>query len=120
MQQPWYKEGYIPLDNDFDSISDFDMDSLFEDNNGKVDTASNTDLDSSPEEIEGDIDIDDDLFKDAVRHPLKYYLAAAENLFRGQLQQKRYSLRIGSRLDWVKGYHDQYTSINRFVRWLTN
>ena len=108
MDQPRDEEGYLSMNDDSDSSSDSDIESLFDDDDNEVDTTSNTDLDSSLEEADSDTDVDDDLFEDEVRHPPEYYLAAETNLDVGRLRQKRYSLKTQSRLDWVKEHHDQY------------
>jgi hypothetical protein len=91
MHQPRHDEDYLPIDDESDSTSDSDTDSLFDSSDNEADTASDTDLDSPLEEVDSSTDDDDDLFDDEVRHPPKYYLAAAANLDVGRLRQKRYS-----------------------------
>jgi hypothetical protein len=107
MHQPRHDEDYLPIDDESDSTSDSDTDSLFDGIDDEADTASDTDL----EEVDSntDDDDDDDLFDDEVRHPPEYYIAASANLDVGRLRQKRYSPKTQGRLDWVKDHHDQYS-----------
>jgi len=106
MHQPQHDEDYLPINNESDSTSDFDTDSLFDSSDNETDTASNTDLDSPLEEVNSNTDNNDDLFDDEARHPPEYYLAASANLNVGRLRQKRYSPKTQGRFDWVKDHHD--------------
>jgi hypothetical protein len=85
MYKPRDKEGYLPINNNFYSTSNSNIDSLFDNNNNKVDTASNTNLDSSLEEADSDTNVDNNLFKDKVQYLPEYYLAAEASLDIGQL-----------------------------------
>ncbi|KAH8585358.1 hypothetical protein B0O99DRAFT_679450, partial [Bisporella sp. PMI_857] len=107
MRQSRYDEDYPLINNESDSASDSDTDSLFDSSDNEVDTASDTDSEASLEEIDSDTN-NDDLFDDEVRHPPEYYLAASANLDVGRLRQKRYSPKTQDRLDWVKDHHDRY------------
>jgi len=69
-------EDYLPLDNDIDSTSQADTDSIFDLSGDEGDSASNTDIDQSLEEVDNDADNGDDLFNSKVRHPPKYYLVS--------------------------------------------
>ena len=105
---PIHNEDGLPTDDDFDSTSDSDLDSLF-DSSDEADTASDTDSESPLEEVGNNTDDDDDdLFDGEVRHPPEYYIAASANLDVGRLRQKRYSPKTQARLDVVKEHHDQY------------
>ena len=109
MHRPRHDEDYLSIDEEPDSTSDSDTDSLFDGSDDKADTASDTDLESLLEEVNNNTDDDDDdLFDDEVRHPPEYYLTAEANLDVGRLRQKRYSPKTQKRLDWVKDHHDQY------------
>jgi hypothetical protein len=111
MHQPQHDEAYLPIDDESDSTSDSDTDSLFDSSDDEADTASDTDGDQSLEEVDSNADDTNDLFDDEVRHPPKYYIAASANLDVGRLRQKRYSPKTQSRLDWVKDHHDQLSQI---------
>jgi hypothetical protein len=99
MHQPRHDKDYLSINNESDSTSNFDTDSLFDSSDDKADTASNTNLDSPLEEVNSNTNDDDDLFDDKVQHLPKYYLAASANLDVGRLWQKRYSPKTQGRLD---------------------
>jgi hypothetical protein len=105
---PINDKDYLLIDNESDSTSDSDTDSLFDNSNNKANTVSDTNLDSLLEEVNSNTNNNDDLFNDEVRHLLKYYFAALANLDVGRLWQKRYSLKTQGRLNWVKDYYNQY------------
>ena len=108
MHQRRCDKDYLPIDDESDSTSDSETDSLFDSSENEVGTTSDTDLESLLEELDSNTDDEDDLFDDEVRHPPEYYIAAEANLDVGRLRQKRYSPKTQSRLDWVKDHHDQY------------
>jgi hypothetical protein len=100
MHSPPHNEDSLPVDDESDSASDFDTDSLFDDSDDEADTASDTDLENPLEEVNNNTDDDDDdLFDDEVRHPPEYYLTTEANLDVGRLRQKRYSPKTQKRLD---------------------
>jgi hypothetical protein len=86
-----YDANYLPFDDDYDSISDSDPNSLF-DNSIEPDTASDNESESVLEELDEKSD-DDELFDDEVRRPPEYYIAASASLDVGRLRQKRYSIK---------------------------
>ena len=105
MHPPRHDKDTLHINDESDSTSDSDTDSLFDSNGDEADTASDTDLDSHLEGVDSNTKDDDDLFDDEVRH------AAAANLDVGRLRQKRYSPKTQSRLDWVKDRYDQLSQI---------
>jgi hypothetical protein len=74
------RENYLPLDDEFDSTSDSDIDSLFDSSDDEASTASEPDVEWSLEEVDSDADGDDDLFEGEVRHLPEHYIATAANL----------------------------------------
>lgn len=65
MHRPRHDEDCIPIDDESDSASDSDTDSLFDGSDDEADTASDPDLES-PLEVNSIIDDDNDLFDDEV------------------------------------------------------
>ena len=108
MRRPRYGKTPVVIDDESDSTTDSDLDSLFDGSDDEADAASDTDLESLLEEVDSNTDDDDDLFDDEVRYPPEYYLAASANLDVGRLRQKRYSPKTQDRLDWVKDHHERY------------
>ena len=112
---PLNDEEYLHIDDDSDSTSNSDADSLFDRSDNEV--TSDTDSESLLEVDNNTDNDDDDLFDGEVRHPPEYYLAASANLDVGRLRQKRYSPKTQGRLDWVKDHHDQYVpNVNRLCK----
>jgi len=101
MPRARYSEDVPILDDE--STSDFDSDSLFD---NEADSGADTDLDSLL--AEEDSDDEDDLFDDEVRHPPEHYRANAANLDVQRLRQRRYSPKTQAQLDRVKEHHEQY------------
>jgi hypothetical protein len=96
-----HNEDLPSTDDETDSTTDADTDSLFDgSDDDETDITSGADTDSLSE-ID-DSDDDASLFDDEVRHPPEHYLTAAANLNVQRLRHQRYSPKTQDRLDWVK------------------
>jgi hypothetical protein len=81
-----YNEDLPSTDNENDSTTDTDTDSLFDSSNdNETDITSGTDTDS-PSEINDNTDDNISLFNNKVRYPPEYYLIAVVNLNIEQLR----------------------------------
>jgi hypothetical protein len=97
-----HNEDLPSTDDENDSTTDADTDSLFDSSDDdETDITSGADTDS-PSEIDDDTDDDASLFDDEVRHPPEHYLIAAANLDVKRLRQQRFSPKTRDRLIVVK------------------
>jgi hypothetical protein len=80
--------------------------------NDEADSTSDDDAESLFDESDDTTDGEEWLFDDENRHPPEHYINAAANLDVARLRQKRYSTRTQERLDWVKEHCIQYDNMH--------
>lgn len=97
-----HNKKFLPIDDEADSTTGSDTDSLFEKSDDDTD---NTEILS--DECGNDSDNESCLSEDEEQRPPEYYLAESENLDVQRLRQRRYSPKTQDRLDWVKEHWEQ-------------
>jgi hypothetical protein len=90
-------EDFLPTDDETDSTTDGEIDSLFDKSDIGTDDTNDTEILS--DESDGDTDGEAWLSGNEEQRPPEYYLAEASNLDLKRLRQRRYSPKTQERLD---------------------